>query len=270
MWLRHVPYMYKSCPTYEYVIPHVNGTNAQWTFLIWLSHVPSINKSCHTYEYVVAHMNRTDAQRTFYIWLRHVPYAYESCPTYAYVILHIQRTIEQCTNATHGIERLLIQMNQFTCGTWLKSYVWHDSFICVWRDTRHRDALHVTWLDSHVRHDSVICGTWPSHMWDWLSHMCDMTYSYVRHDSFICATWLIHMCDMTHSYVRNDSFICATWLKHMCDMTHSYVRHESVHMWVMTQLYVGHDQSCGKQKSFICTWPDRRNLESLQPALIGV
>jgi len=82
MWLRIVPYMCKSCPTYEYVISHVNGINTQWTFLIWLSHVPYINKSCHTYEYVIAHMNRTDAQCTFYIWLRHVPYAYESCPTY--------------------------------------------------------------------------------------------------------------------------------------------------------------------------------------------
>jgi len=93
------------------------------------------------------------------------------------------------------------------------SYVWHDSFVHVWRD-------------------SSICVTW-------LIHMCDvmrycMTYSYVWHDSFvhvwrdssICTTWLIYMCDLTHSctcdvthpYVLHYLFTCVTWLIHMSDM----------------------------------------------------
>ena len=151
-----------------------------------------------------------------------------------------------------------------TCMT--RSYVWHDSFICV------------TWLvhmwdmtRSYAWHESFICFTW-------LVHVCDMTHWYVWHDAFICWTWLVYTCDRAHWYVWQDSLMCVClWLIHICDIIHSYVCvcvcvclcvlqdsftcvKQSIHTcdiirvtWLvytcdMTPLYVWHD-------SFVCvTW----------------
>jgi len=101
-----------------------------------------------------------------------------------------------------------------------RSYVWHDSFVCV----------------------------------TWLIQMCDMTHSYVWYDSFICVPRLIHMCDTTHSYMWHDSFICEmthsymTWLIEVShelwheSFTPSYLQwcirrvrshvNEACHMWM--------------------------------------
>ena len=49
---------------------------------------------------------------------------------------------------------------------------------------------------SYVYHNSFICVPWLVHMYAWVIHMCAMTHSYVPHDSFICVPWLIHMCAM--------------------------------------------------------------------------
>ena len=61
-----------------------------------------------------------------------------------------------------------------------RSYVWHDSFICVTR----------------------------------LVHMCDMTHSYVWHDSFISVTCLTPLC--LDPLVRDITHLYASWLTHMC------------------------------------------------------
>jgi len=97
-----------------------------------------------------------------------------------------------------------------------RSYVWHDSFICVtW-------LIHICDMTrSYVWHDSFMCALW--YTASSLSCVCDMTRSCVWHDAFVCVTWLVHTCAMTRSYVCHDSFICVTWLIHLCDMTRSYV-----------------------------------------------
>jgi len=118
--------------------------------------------------------------------------------------------------------------------------VWHDSLVCVRRDS----FLRVTWLvcmcdmtqtqagarDKTVWHDSLVCVAR-------LVDMCEMTPSCVRHGSFIChgthmnETWRVrtHMniCDMTHRFFWHDWFVClhdssvsATWLIYKCDITH--------------------------------------------------
>jgi len=67
-----------------------------------------------------------------------------------------------------------------------RSYVWHDSFICV----------------------------------TWLVHMCDMTRSYVWHDSFICVTWLIHVTHSRNPLITRVPWLC--WISHVAgDIPHS-------------------------------------------------
>jgi len=133
---------------------------------------------------------------------------------YLYVWL---ASIDMCC-ITCDMTRSYVWHDTFICVTWLiymcdmtHSYVWHDSFICVTWLVRMCDMTH-----SCVWHDSFICVTW-------LILTCDMTRSYVWHDSFICVTWLIYMCHMTHLYVWHDSFICVTWLIYMCDMIHIHM-----------------------------------------------
>jgi len=99
-----------------------------------------------------------------------------------------------------------------------RSYMCHDSFVCVpWRidinDMTHVNAANVTWL----------------------MNMCAMTHFYVCYDastfvtwrmniqqiwraSFICVPWLISMCTMTHLYLWYASCICSK-----CDVTQEYV-----------------------------------------------
>jgi len=142
------------------------------------------------------------------------------------------------------------------------SYVWRDSFVCVWHDSFMCDMTH-----SNVWHDTIMTqsqdmiqlqdesvsswlihvSSWLIHVSSWRIHTCDVTHSYVWCDSFMCVTWLIRMCDMTqlwHNHkiwyncktslwVRDsfmwvrDAFIRVTWLIRMCDTTHSCVWHDS-------------------------------------------
>ena len=92
-----------------------------------------------------------------------------------YILPYNCITLHHAATATH-VYMLHITDRWDVCRM-TRSYVWHDSFICV------------TWL-MHMCNSSI-CVTW-------LIHMCDMTHAYVR---------LIHMCDMTHVYVWHDAFI---------------------------------------------------------------
>jgi len=78
------------------------------------------------------------------------------------------------------------------------AYLWHNSFIYVWRDP----VIQVTW-----------------HM-----DMCDMTYSYVWHDSLISGIWLSHQMTQhisrrrwcfTSAYCR-----CVTYVLQVCCSVH--------------------------------------------------
>jgi len=224
---------------------------------IWRSHVARLNESCRTYEGVisshVAHMKES--------YRSHVARLNESCRTYEEVISQTWRShagMSQVTRLSHKPQRPngvsyicmshVAHLSEYMCDM-THSYVWHDSFICVWRDI----FIRVTWLidmcditpwdaqhdscrcvicsDTAMIHHSVsicvtwliyMCATWLVHFVTWLSYVCDVTRSYVWHDSFICVwrdsficvTWLIYM--------------CVTWLIHTCDVTHWNVWHVSL------------------------------------------
>jgi len=98
----------------------------------------------------------------------------------------------------------------------MRSYAWHDLFICVTWLIRSCDMTH-----SYAWHDLFTCVTWLIHVFDTTHiHMCGMTHSCLWHDVFICATGLMYTCDMTHSYVWYFSFTHVTWRIHICEMTH--------------------------------------------------
>jgi len=101
----------------------------------------------------------------------------------AMYILSVAVIYGVCRNSNFG--RLIFVWNM------TRSYMWHDSFICV----------------------------------SWLHLMCNKTHSYAWQDSFICMIWSMHMCDTTLLYVWHDPFICMTRLLHLCAMTHAYVWH---------------------------------------------
>ena len=153
--------------------------------------------------------------------------------------------------------RSYVRHDSFICVTWLNhiydmnhSYMWHDTF------TR------VTWLiDRYVSLNGAMHAqsTWRADLLASSQHfgVCDMTHSYVWHDSFICATWLIHTCDVwradllafsqhfgvcdtTHSYVWHDTLIRATWRIHTCDVWRADLLAFSQHFNVcdMTHWYV--------------------------------
>ena len=107
----------------------------------------------------------------------------------------------------------------------------------VWHDSSRAIRLPFCYMTrSYMWHDTFICVTW-------LMYMCDTTHSHAWHDAFIRVTWFV-MCDMTHagrydchfdemtrSYVWHDSFIHSfirviwlirvTWLIPTCGMTHA-------------------------------------------------
>jgi len=85
----------------------------------------------------------------------------------------------------------------------------------------------------------------------WLTHMCDMTYSYARHDSFIYVYLSMVVAaagsrHMTHSCVRHDPLTCTTWLIHMCDTTHLYAKPDSF-IRVYQSMAVAAAGSCHEQ-----------------------
>jgi len=88
------------------------------------------------------------------------------------------------------------------------SYVWHGSFICVTLDESY--VWQYVMLHISIRHMNESL----SYVWDWMSHMCQVTHSYAW---LICATWLSHIwLIQSHTY-ESDSIIC---LIDMCNMTH--------------------------------------------------
>jgi len=100
-----------------------------------------------------------------------------------------------------------------------RSYVWHDSFICVtWLFHMFICVRSATWCMSMCDSSRSAAMLIDAH---WLPH------SYVWHDSFICVIWLVHMCDIPHEHAWHGSFICVTWLVQMCVMTHSHMWHDS-------------------------------------------
>jgi len=82
------------------------------------------------------------------------------------------------------------------------SYVTHMNGSCHTYDSRlythtHIQIAHIFVTRSYVWHDSFICVTWLIHMC--VHHLGDV------HGSFICVTWPIHLC-----FVRHESFVCVT------------------------------------------------------------
>jgi len=142
------------------------------------------------------------------------------------------------TNATHTAD-LCLAFVLFLCDK-SRSYVWHDSFICVVRMCDMTQS-YPTWLIYKSPCSYVIS----------LVRMCDMTHSYVWHDSSICVTCLICLCDMTHSYMA-----C---LIHMCDMTHLNVWHDSsmcvtrlIHMCNVTHCVTWLIRVFGMARLYVC------------------
>jgi len=139
---------------------------------------------------------------------------------------------------------LLVHMCSFIFVTWLidmydttQSCVWHVSFtfvLCETCESRHAFIC----VRSYVSHDSFICMTW-------LIYKCDMTHPYVWHDSSICVTRLNHMCAMTHSHVycvRRGCHVTYTMKSGHTNeraMQHTWMSHVT-HEWVMSHLWWSH------------------------------
>jgi len=115
IWMRHVPHMNESCPTYEWVMSHINQMNVSIPFKEPFSlscHDPMTHTQWHTpndtHPDPHGHFNFTNHYVT---WLIHVCDMTLSC----------------------------VWHDLFICVTWLihtcetihDSHVWHDSFICA-------------------------------------------------------------------------------------------------------------------------------------------
>jgi len=165
-------------------------------------------------------------------------YVYTYVYAYAYIYIHTFMCIYMCVCISIYMNLHAKRMHQaartFASGTWRNyicdlthSYLWHDSLMCVERNT-----------SSYMKNHSFMCV-------EMLTQMCDMTHSrhtYVwvtrlhqaahvpapggkrrvtkcelGHDSFIRGTWLIDTLDMTHPYTEHHSFICMILLIHTQD-----------------------------------------------------
>jgi len=121
----------------------------------------------------------------------------------------------------------------------MRACVWRVLLVCVrWAFMCMYDMSR-----SYVWHDSFICMTCPV-------HMCDMSHSYVRHDLFICVQWaFICVCDVCVC-----AFMCA-W-RRMCACLRRAslvrVRWAFIHMCAMYRSYVWHDLLICVQWAFIC------------------
>jgi len=176
--------------------------------------------------------------------------------------------------------------NSFVMCGMTRSYVWHDSSVCV-----------TQWLIQMWHNSFLMCGMTRSNMWHDSLIMCDiMTHSDVAqficdvwHGFFICVTWpidnvwhedsfrcgtthswcvacLVHMCDMTHLYARDtmthsdvaqlildvwhDSFICVTWLVDNVWRDDSFVRVT----WDIDNVWHNDSFRCGTTHSWFMAW----------------
>ena len=142
------------------------------------------------------------------------------CMIHLYVWPKKKTYIAGWSQILHLMAQNLESISHILCMTWLilgwhdvfiydvrRSYVWHDSVLCVW-------------------HDSFKCVPWLIHMCvPWLIYVCDMTFSFVWHDVFFCVTWLTGARThagrgLAHSYVCHYAFTRVTWRLNLCDMTH--------------------------------------------------
>jgi len=161
------------------------------------------------------------------MWARH------KCVT-CFIQIHILWLIHMC-----DMTRSYVWHDSFICVTWLICVmnVWRVSFKCIYvRTSQMCGVIHsnmYTWAHhkcgvlSYI-YELTLRGTWtrPKYV-TWFIQMCDVIYSNVWRNLFKCVTWYIQMCDTIHSKVWRDLFKCETWFIQICDVDLVYVWRDS-------------------------------------------
>jgi len=137
----------ESCPTYEYVMSHLQRSFVPYTN----ASCPTYNTTCPTYERVVSHVQ-----------MRHVPHTNESCPTYKWVLsrTHTNGSCPMCKYHIH------IQMNHVPHTNKSRpTYKWVKSYTQKWVmcHIHRRIGQTNTCQMGHVPHTQIhrngLCGT---------------------------------------------------------------------------------------------------------------